>query len=123
MQTGLEDGRRSARLPPTVDVVVRLEHTDLRMRLKDVSLGGFAAFAPRPFAAGMTHRFTIEVPSHGVAVTIVDKAVHGRPTADPTTHEFVTGWEFMFGRSDADRSAITRLFEAATGPADPDRDG
>ena len=107
-------GRRSLRLIPTVPVVVRLDSSDLPMELYDLSLGGFAVLAERPFAPGMTHRFTFEVPSEGLTVTIVAKAVHGRASTKPETLRFVTGWEFMFARTDADRAAIALLFETAT---------
>lgn len=115
VQSSFPNGRRTERVVPTNEVIVQLNGSDTILKLYDLSLGGFAILSGRPFAPGMTHRFTFTAPSDQVTVTIVAKAIHSRAAPDDQALRFITGWEFMFGRSEDERTAIARLFQAATG--------
>lgn len=115
MKDEAASNRRSPRLVPTAAVTVRLGETDLPISIHDLSLGGFAIVCPRPFSPGMTHRFTLAVPARQVELTIVAKAVHSRALPPNEPLRFLTGWEFMYARSERERVAIQQLLDAALG--------
>lgn len=112
----VEPGRRTGRVIPSQDILVRVQGSELRIELHDLSLGGFAIRCPRPFHTGMTHRFIFTVPSDGRSATLVAKAVHSHASNLTGDLKFVIGWEFMSARSQEDQAAISRLFLAATEP-------
>jgi hypothetical protein len=101
-------GRRWPRLVPDRHISVVIPSLRVTLTLRDLSVGGFAVSAPRPFTVGITHRFLFSTES-GVEITIVAKAMHchSRPTdAHPL---FITGWQFMAGSMDENEAAINRL--------------
>lgn len=103
--------RRWARLPASGHLRVEIPDLQVELRLRDLSFGGFAIVAPRPFWKGMTHRFLFATRS-GESVTLVAKAVHCQQ--EPNGAAFVTGWEFMRGSAERTEAAIGRLLDTLT---------
>jgi hypothetical protein len=104
--------RRWARLPAGAQLRVEIADLPVELLLRDLTFGGFAIVAPRPFWKGMTHRFTFATRAGG-SLTLVAKAVYCSPTADGKA--FVSGWEFMRGMADRTEAAIGRLLETLEG--------
>src|SRR5207253_2222188 len=67
--------RQTARLLPTTNISVDVAGLPHQLDLRDLSYGGFAIIAARPFWMGMTYRFTFKSAA-GLAVALVAKAVH-----------------------------------------------
>jgi len=110
--TVIPSQRRAVRLLPTNELRVHIAGLALTVEIRDLSFGGFAIIATRPFWRGMTHRFTF-ASSSGLEISLVAKAVHCYslpPEAGPT---FVTGWEFMRGAAERTAAAIGQLLDAA----------
>lgn len=101
--------RRWARLAVNGQIQVAIRDLDLALELRDLSFGGFAVHAPRPFWKGMTHWFTFSTPA-GQSITLVAKAVHCYRLPDQP--RFVSGWVFMAGTADRTERAIGQLLDA-----------
>lgn len=106
---GAGSSRRSARLAVEGQVRVAIPSLDLKLELRDLSFGGFAIMATRPFWRGMTHWFTFST-STGQSITLVAKAVHCH--SSKTDRRFVSGWEFMKGTAERTERAIGQLLDA-----------
>src|SRR4030095_13725902 len=65
--------RRTARLAVDGQVQIAIPGLELPLELRDLSLGGFAIVAPRPYWKGMTHWFTFSTFRGGAerSVTLV----------------------------------------------------
>ena len=107
------DQRRSSRLIPTTGVRVTISGLTADLQLQNLSFGGFAVTAPRPFWRGMTHRFTFASDS-GLSIELVAKAVHCYRVANSAQDRYVSGWEFMAGSADRTEAAISKLLDTAT---------
>lgn len=101
--------RRTARLIAAGQLRVAIPSLDLNLELRDLSFGGFAIVAPRPFCKGLTHWFTFSA-GQGQSITLVAKAVHCY--ANSKDRKFVSGWEFMPGTADRTERAIGQLLDA-----------
>jgi hypothetical protein len=104
--------RRSARIVPTGHLVVSIPGLATPLELRNMSFGGFAIAAGRPFKTGFTHRFQFANDS-GLEVILVAKAVHCYATLIDDRPLFVSGWEFMAGSAEQTELAIGQLLEAA----------
>jgi hypothetical protein len=104
--------RRSARIVPTAHLTVTIPTLAVPLELRNLSFGGFAISAPRPFKTGLTHRFTFAA-DNGLEVTLVAKAVHCYASLVNDQQVFVTGWEFMLGSADVTDAGIRQLIDAA----------
>ena len=106
--TASASGRRWPRLVPDRQISVTIPSLRVELSLRDLSVGGFAVSAPRPFTVGITHRFLF-TSEEGVEITIVAKAMHchSRPTNGHPL--FVTGWQFMAGSMDENEASIKKL--------------
>ena len=99
---------RRPRVVPSARLGVRIQGLTLPLEIQDMSFGGFAIVASKPFWRGMTHWFTFSTAS-GFEVTLVAKAVHCRQLADDDGSRFVSGWEFMAGSAERTEIAIGEL--------------
>lgn len=101
-------GRRWPRLVPDHQIGVAIPSLRVALTLRDLSLGGFAVSAPRPFTVGITHRFLFTAEG-GKEITIVAKAMHCHSRPVNGQPLFVTGWQFMAGSTDENEAAIKQL--------------
>ena len=104
--------RRTPRLVPTGHLAVSIASQPLPIELRNLSFGGFAIAAPRPFKVGLTHRFTFSNDT-GLQVNLVAKAVHCHARPVDNEQMFVSGWEFLTASADAADAAIGQLLDAA----------
>lgn len=107
-QTATATGRRWPRLVPDREISVTIPSLKVALTLRDLSVGGFAVSAPRPFTVGTTHRFVFSA-EDGVEITIVAKAMHCHSRPADGQPLFVTGWQFMAGSTEENEAAIQRL--------------
>lgn len=105
--------RKHVRIVPSGHLKVSIVNSPLPVELHDLSLGGFALTASRPFPIGLTHRFLFAT-SSGVEVTLVAKAIHCYSRLVDGVQSFVTGWEFMAGSAELTEAALAQLMDAAT---------
>ena len=103
--------RRTARLAVNGQVQVTIPGTDAALELRDMSFGGFAITASRPFWKSMTHRFMFSTLAGGVgrSITLVAKVVHCY--ALEGEQKFVSGWAFMPGTSDRTEKEIGQFLD------------
>jgi hypothetical protein len=106
------ESRKAPRVLPSAGLGVRIPGLSLPLEIRDLSVGGFAIVAEKPFWRGMTHWFTFSMPS-GVEVTLVAKAVHCRLLATGDVPRFVSGWQFMAGSAERTATAIGQLLHLA----------
>ena len=106
--TASASGRRWPRLVPDRQISVTIPSLKTQLTLRDLSVGGFAVSAPRPFTVGITHRFLFSSEA-GVEITIVAKAMHCHSRPADGHPLFVTGWQFMAGSMEENEAAIKRL--------------
>ena len=104
--------RRSARFVPTAHLTIRITTLEVPLDLRDLSFGGFAISAPRPFKTGLTHWFTFST-DKGLGVTLVAKAVHCYASLVNDQQIYVSGWEFMIGSAEETDAGIRQLLDAA----------
>jgi len=106
--TASASGRRWPRLVPDREISVTIPSLRVTLTLRDLSVGGFAVSAPRPFTVGITHRFLFTAEG-GVEITIVAKAMHCHSRPANGQPLFVTGWQFMAGSMEENEAAINQL--------------
>ena len=107
----LPDRRMSVRLDVLDQLDGRVVMYNIPIRVRDISAGGVATESAIPFPIGSRHllRFTT---ADGVEVLIAGKVIHGMAAAMGARRLFLTGFEFVNGKSPKTAGDIERLLDA-----------
>jgi hypothetical protein len=110
----VKDQRRSPRLEVLGQLDGHVVSLDHQVRMRDLSLGGFAAESEKPFRPGSIHRFRITT-NTGAATELWVRAAYCRHQGTGEPARFLTGFEFMRAEKPGVRGAIDAIIDSVTG--------
>ena len=99
---GVPESRRAPRLELMERIHGHLTSLDVKVMVREISLGGLSVEAPVQFPKGAIHEFRLTL-GDGSKVIVCARVAHCRPVKDEKTgvETFVTGLEFVEDQPDA----------------------
>jgi len=100
--SGIAESRRAPRLELMERIHGHLTSLDVKVLVREISLGGLSVEAPLRFPAGAVHEFRLTL-GDGSKVIVRGRVAHSRPCKDAASGReyFLTGFEFLEDQPEA----------------------
>jgi hypothetical protein len=100
--SGIAENRKAPRLELMERIHGHLTSLDVKVVVREISLGGLSIEAPLYFPDGAVHEFRLTL-GDGSKVIVRGRAAHSRPYTDEATGNatYVTGFEFVEDQTQA----------------------
>jgi hypothetical protein len=112
---GVSESRRAPRVELMERIHGHLTSLNVKVIVREISLGGLSVEAPMQFPVGAVHEFRLTL-GDGSQVIIRGRVAHCRPFSDEATGTatFVTGFEFLEDQPDSSAEGLVERVSAHT---------